>query len=113
MAGIVAQVVASVVRWLRAGYPDGLPPHDYVPLFAVLRRRLSEEEVNAVTEALVRDGHLSEAAAGDAITAVTHQPPLESDLARVSRRLAEGGWPTEYDRGPGSTSSHPTSEAQR
>jgi hypothetical protein len=104
MAGIVAQVVASVVRWLRAGYPDGLPPHDYVPLFAVLRRRLSEEEVNAVTEALVRDGHLTEAAAADAITAVTHRPPLESDLARVSRRLNEGGWPTDNDQWPHSTS---------
>lgn len=30
---------------------------------------------------------------GAAITAVTHQPPSDDDLARVAARLAAGGWP--------------------
>ena len=28
--------LAKIVSWLRAGYPDGVPEHDYVPLIALL-----------------------------------------------------------------------------
>ena len=33
----LASWVSSVVGWLRAGYPYGVPEADYVPLLAVLR----------------------------------------------------------------------------
>ncbi len=39
-------------------YPNGVPEQDYVPLFALLTRRLSEDEVDLVTAALVEDGDL-------------------------------------------------------
>lgn len=36
--------LTSIVGWLRAGYPNGVPEQDYIPLFALLTRRLSETE---------------------------------------------------------------------
>jgi hypothetical protein len=89
--------VAAVVKWLRAGYPEGLPGHDYVALLAILRRRLSDDEVGAVAETLVCESDVSQEAMAEAITSVTHQSPSEEDLARVSERLAAGGWPADSE----------------
>ena len=54
----LADVVAKIVGFLRAGYPQGVPASDYVPLLALLRRRLSDEEVVAVASELVGQGAL-------------------------------------------------------
>lgn len=43
-----------IVGWLRAGHPQGIPDNDYLPLFALLRRRLSEEEIRELGDELVR-----------------------------------------------------------
>lgn len=43
--------LASIIEWLRAGYPEGVPEQDYVPLFALLKRRLSDDEVDQVADA--------------------------------------------------------------
>jgi hypothetical protein len=40
----------SVIEWLRAGYPEGVPDVDYVPLFALLGSQLSKSDVKAVAE---------------------------------------------------------------
>jgi hypothetical protein len=86
--------VTSVVGWLRAGYPEGLPERDYIPLLALLARRLSDEEVMAVVDELLRDGEIgSPTAMRDAIAAVTHQPALDADVSRVADRLTAVGWP--------------------
>ena len=31
----------SVLNWLHEGYPEGVPPTDYFPLLALLKRSLS------------------------------------------------------------------------
>jgi hypothetical protein len=86
--------LASIVEWLRAGYPDGVPEHDYLPLFALLTRKLGDEEVTAVADELAASADPASArAVRDAIAAVTHHTPLDADIARVSARLAAGGWP--------------------
>ena len=87
--------VGSVVGWLRAGYPEGIPASDYVPLLAVLSRRLSADEVRAVAAELVREGRLpvDDADIGTVITKVLDELPGEDDVARVRERLALGGWP--------------------
>lgn len=87
--------VTSILGWLRAGYPNGVPEQDYVPLIALLRRRLSDEEVRAVTDALVdqTDSPIDRVDIGVLITKVTDEMPLESDVARVRTHLAAGGWP--------------------
>lgn len=86
--------VSSVIGWLRAGYPDGVPAHDYVPLFALLARRLSDADVAALAEELAATGDQASARAiREAIASATNSHPLESDVSRVSARLAAGGWP--------------------
>ncbi len=86
--------LGSVVNFLRAGYPEGVPPQDYIPLLALLRRQLSEDEVAQVADELATSGDpASGAAIRAAITAVTHETPIDADIARVSAHLAAGGWP--------------------
>jgi hypothetical protein len=87
-------VLASIVGWLRAGYPEGVPDTDYLPLFTLLCRQLTEAEVTAVADELTAsDDPASAQAIASAIAAVTHDRPLPADVARVSARLAAGGWP--------------------
>lgn len=87
-------VVASIVRYLREGYPDGVPERDYLPIFALLARQLSNEEVIEIADELAAAGDPQSALAiRTAITHVTHEKPLDADIARVSARLAAGGWP--------------------
>ncbi|HEX5406213.1 MAG TPA: DUF3349 domain-containing protein [Pseudonocardiaceae bacterium] len=88
-------VLASIIGWLRAGYPEGVPQQDYVPLFALLSRQLlSNEEVAEIAKELADgDDATTAQAIRDAIETVTHECPLDTDVARVSARLAAGGWP--------------------
>ena len=87
--------LGSVVSWLRAGYPEGVPESDYIPLLAVLARRLSNDEVHAVTHELIESGELpvDNIDIGTMITRVTDELPRESDVARVRERLSAHGWP--------------------
>jgi hypothetical protein len=87
--------LATIVGWLRAGYPDGVPEHDYLPLFALLGSQLTESEVSAIGDELAEESKPESAAAiRHAITAVTaNDHPSDADIARVRARLAAGGWP--------------------
>ncbi|PPH05223.1 hypothetical protein C5C44_03810 [Rathayibacter sp. AY1F6] len=89
-------LVARIVRWLRAGYPAGLPEQDFVPLLALLRRRLTDEEVAEVAAGLAADAPASRADVGTAIAGVTSELPSEEDIERVRRSLAALGWPEEF-----------------
>jgi hypothetical protein len=93
-------LVARFVAFIRAGYPQGVPEADYIPLLALLRRRLSEDEVAAVARDLAARGGLNidTADIGAAITRITDELPSANDLDRVQRRLDEIGWPLEPDR---------------
>lgn len=87
--------LASIVGWLRAGYPEGVPPTDYLPLFALLASQLTDAEVEAIAAELVASASVDDSTqrVRDAIEMVTHERPNESDVARVRARLAAGGWP--------------------
>ena len=37
--------LARIVDWLRAGYPDGVPGQDYIPLVALLGSQLTDDEL--------------------------------------------------------------------
>jgi hypothetical protein len=91
-------LITRVVRWLRAGYPAGLPEQDFVPLIALLRRRLTDAEVTAVGSHLVASGDLpaSRVDVGTAIARVTSELPSDDDVDRVRRYLAEHGWPEDF-----------------
>jgi hypothetical protein len=87
-------ILSSIIGWLREGYPDGVPERDYIPLFALLSRELSEDEAKAIADELAQDADPTSAQAiRQAITSVTSQPPQDSDVARVCSHLAAGGWP--------------------
>ncbi len=92
--------LGSIVSWLRAGYPEGVPESDYIPLLAVLSRRLSNDEVRAVTHELIESGELpvDNIDIGTVITRVTDELPREADVQRVRERLAAHGWPLSEPR---------------
>ena len=87
--------LTAIIEWLRAGYPDGVPEADYVPLLALLRRRLSDEEVRDLAAELGRLGVLPHERVDIQvmITKVTNEMPSEADVARVRDRLAAHAWP--------------------
>jgi hypothetical protein len=91
----------KIIDWLRAGYPEGVPDVDYIPLFALLGSQLSEQDVHAIADELAnRTDPESAQAIRDAIKAVTHTQPRDSDIARVRARLDAGGWPLAPPRRP-------------
>ena len=87
-------VVQSVVDFLRKGYPQGVPQQDYLPLFALLRRRLSDEEVIALADELAATSpdEQTTIAIRAAILHVTNELPSETDVARVQEQLQSAGW---------------------
>lgn len=93
----LGDLVARIVAFIRAGYPQGVPPTDYIPLLALLRRRLTDDEVTEVAIQLATSGELNVDIAdiGAAITRVTDELPSPDDLDRVQRRLEAIGWPAE------------------
>jgi hypothetical protein len=87
-------ILQSIVDFLRKGYPQGVPEQDYLPLFALLRRRLSDEEVQQIAEDLAvqsPDEHTSNAIRS-AIEHLLNETPSESDVDRVRAQLLAAGW---------------------
>jgi Protein of unknown function (DUF3349) len=95
----LGDLVAKFVAFVRSGYPHGVPQTDYIPLLALLRRQLSDEEAAAVAGHLAAHGDLNIDIAdiGAAITRVTDELPSPADLERVQRRLDAIGWPFDPD----------------
>lgn len=90
--------LTSVVAWLRAGYPDGIPPTDYFPVLALLSRRLSNDEVKLVASELMQRGDFDQVDIGVLITQLTDELPSPADIERVRERLAAKGWPLDDAR---------------
>ena len=91
--------LTSVVAWLRAGYPEGIPPTDYFPVLALLSRRLSNDEVKLVArEADAERRQFDHVDIGVLITQITDELPSPADIERVRARLAAKGWPLDDAR---------------
>ena len=90
---------AGVLDWLREGYPAGVPPKDYIPLLALLRRRLTEDEVREIAARDRRAGRRRRDGTADIgvqITKLTDALPSPEDIARVEERLvSHHGWPVD------------------
>jgi uncharacterized protein DUF3349 len=95
--GILAlsDMLTRILGFLRAGYPNGVPANDYVPLVALLRRRLSDDEVVVLAAELMSTGEspLETADVSVAITKLTDEMPSPEDTERVKQRLIAAGWP--------------------
>jgi hypothetical protein len=100
----LSDMLMRVVGFLRAGYPEGVPAHDYVPLLALLRRRLSDDEVIIIVASKVLSGRNTPVDATDvrvAITKLTDEMPSPEETERVKQRLAAVGWPVTDSFGSG------------
>ena len=91
----------SILQWLRAGYPEGVPGPDRVPLLALLRATpLTEDQVKEVVRNLtggdagaLSDGEITEDEIAEFIKDVTHHDAGPENIQRVAAKLAAAGWP--------------------
>jgi uncharacterized protein DUF3349 len=80
--------VSSIIAFLRAGYPSGAPRVGYVPLLALLRRRVSDDEIVTITSLFApRARPIDRVDVGVEITRVTEEMPSFDDIERVHRGL--------------------------
>jgi len=87
----------SVLKWLHLGYPEGVPPKDYIPVLALLKRSLSEEDVVKAAQAVLKhadsDAPVTDHEIEQAIRKVTEKEPNPEEMHQVASRLASVGWP--------------------
>jgi hypothetical protein len=94
----VNKFLTKIVTWIKAGYPEGVPEPDQIPLFALLRRRLSDDEAMDVARALIDRGEFDHVDIGVLITEITDGLPAPDDVERVRTKLAAYGWPLDDPR---------------
>lgn len=90
----------SILNWLRAGYPNGVPGPDRVPLLALLRATpLTEDQIKEVVANLTAKdspalhGGISEDEIAEFIKDVSHHDAGPDNVKRVAATLAAAGWP--------------------
>ena len=98
MGELRSNFMTRTVEWLRAGYPSGVPRQDYVALLGLLRRKLTDDEIHKIAQDLADQSQrttdpISTADIESMINDAVLQPASIDDVARVSARLAAGGWP--------------------
>jgi Protein of unknown function (DUF3349) len=86
----ISMLLESIVAWVRKGYPEGVPRQDYIPLLALLKRRMNDDELAQVAGELAAGDNSATIAA--AIEDLTHEEPSAADVERVRERLRETGW---------------------
>jgi hypothetical protein len=94
-------LVHSILDWLRAGYPEGVPGPDRVPLLALLRATpLTEDQIKEVVRnltadgsAALADGAIGEDEIGGFIKDVSRHDAGPENVQRVAAKLASAGWP--------------------
>jgi len=90
---------AHVLDWLHEGYPHGVPTKDYFPLLALLLRSLSEDEVVAAAQTVLKqsdgDTPVTVEEIRAAIADVISKDPNPEEINQVAGRLASVGWPLE------------------
>lgn len=87
-------LLVRVLDWLRSGYPQGVPREDYIALFGILHRELTQFEIEQVVRTLrddptyptptssIPDEHVAEA-----IRTLVHERASAHDIERVRARL--------------------------
>ena len=91
----------SILQWLRAGYPDGVPGPDRVPLLALLRATpLTEDQIKQVVHNITAqdpstraDGEITHDEIAEFIMDVTQHDAGPENIQRVAAKLAAAGWP--------------------
>src|SRR6478609_7259668 len=89
-------VMDNVLAWLHEGYPEGVPPKDYFPLLALLKRSLTEDEVVKAAQSVLKSNDsdtVTEDEIRTAVQAVIEKEPNPEEIHQVAARLASVGWP--------------------
>ena len=89
-------VLNNVLGWLHEGYPEGVPPKDYFPLLALLKRSLTEDEVVKAAQTVLKNtdsDSVTESEIRKAVQGVTDEDPNPEEIHQVASRLASVGWP--------------------
>ena len=94
-------LLSSILNWLRAGYPEGVPGPDRVPLLALLRcTPLTEDQIKEVVRNItadgspaVVDGEIRQDEIAAFIKDVSHHDAGPDNVQRVAAKLAAAGWP--------------------
>lgn len=95
----MTSAIGKILEWLKAGYPQGIPPNDYPSVLGVLRRNMSDEEIVSISDELamqsVSNGDVPVTAAQirDMVRTMAFQHATPEDVQRVSANLARAGWP--------------------
>lgn len=86
---VLRDTVSSIIAFLRAGYPSGAPRFGYVPVLALLPRRVCDDEVTMVATTLTgrERRSIDDADVGVEILRVIDEVPSPDDIDRVQRRL--------------------------
>jgi Protein of unknown function (DUF3349) len=94
-------LAGRILNWLRAGYPEGVPGPDRVPLLALLRATpLTEDQVKEIVRhltaddsAALSDGEITTDEIEAFISDVAHHDAGPENVSRVAAILAAAGWP--------------------
>ena len=89
-------VLDNVLSWLHDGYPEGVPPTDYFPLLALLKRSLTEDEVVKAAQSVLKASNSDTVTAEEireAAHTVIEKEPNPEEIHQVAARLASVGWP--------------------
>jgi hypothetical protein len=96
-----SSLLGRILTWLRAGYPDGVPGSDRVPLLALLRATpLTEDQLKEVVRHItaadspaLADGEIGNDEIEAFISEVTNRDAGPENVQRVAAKLAAAGWP--------------------
>ena len=91
MAENQGTVMDNVLAWLHEGYPEGVPPKDYFPLLALLKRSLTEDEVVKAAQSILRSTDADTVTEVEIRTAVAGVIAKEPNPRRSTR--SRRGWP--------------------
>jgi hypothetical protein len=96
-----SSLLSSILNWLRAGYPEGVPGADRVPLLALLRATpLTDDQIKEVVRNITADdstatadGTMDDDEIAAFIKDVTQHDAGPENVKRVAAKLAAAGWP--------------------
>jgi Protein of unknown function (DUF3349) len=85
----MADLASKAVAFLRAGNPTGMPATGYLPLAALLPRRVTDDEIVAIIGEFMgrRTAPISTVDIGVAISRAINAMPSLDDIKRVEHRL--------------------------
>ncbi|MBO0811523.1 MAG: DUF3349 domain-containing protein [Microlunatus sp.] len=107
-------ILRRIIDWLTAGYPTGIPAPDRFPVIAVLKRRLTDDDIREIVAELTADdspalvdGAIGRDEVEELLARVLKEQPTDLEVRRVSSHLAAGGWPLAWsdsaEQEPGAT----------